>query len=204
MQPWWYDKQLKKPKVLKKNNNSRLPSQQQIKNVSISTKTVFKWVIKLITLTDPSKWSPADVLSWIRWTARQFSCPEPVAENWEMSGANLLTLSDKDFASRAPQVSVLNVYWKEQRICADCTWWANNLMNLANAFLLAMSFTDLKKNVWHQGNRGGGWKKEEIYVYVKGESSLLCATHIPKRKHMEFNHLLLCLVPAHDVNSDHV
>lgn len=167
MQPWWYDKQLKKPKVLKKNNNSRLPSQQQINNVSISTKTVFKWVIKLITLTDPSKWSPADVLSWIRWTARQFSCPEPVAENWEMSGANLLTLSDKDFASRAPQVSVLNVYWKEQRICADCTWWANNLMNLANAFLLAMSFTDLKKNVWHQGNRGGGERKKKFTFMLK-------------------------------------
>lgn len=60
----------------------------------------------LIILTDPSKWSPADVLSWIRWTSRQFSCPEPVAENWEVSGTDLLTLSDKDFASRAPQVSV--------------------------------------------------------------------------------------------------
>lgn len=44
-------------------------------------------------------------MSWIRWTSRQFSCPEPVAENWEMSGTDLLTLSDKDFASRAPQVS---------------------------------------------------------------------------------------------------
>ncbi|ENN80509.1 hypothetical protein HUJ04_005409 [Dendroctonus ponderosae] len=52
---------------------------------------------------DPSKWSPADVLSWIRWTSRQFNCSEPVAESWDMSGTDLLALSEKDFTSRAAQ-----------------------------------------------------------------------------------------------------
>ncbi|XP_030767765.1 DNA-binding protein D-ETS-4 isoform X2 [Sitophilus oryzae] len=52
---------------------------------------------------DPAVWSPSDVLSWIRWTSRQFNCPEPTAENWEISGSNLLLLSEKDFTNRAPQ-----------------------------------------------------------------------------------------------------
>ncbi|XP_076273925.1 DNA-binding protein Ets98B isoform X1 [Rhynchophorus ferrugineus] len=52
---------------------------------------------------DPTVWSQGDVLSWIRWTCRQFNCPEPTAENWEISGSDLLMLSEKDFTTRAPQ-----------------------------------------------------------------------------------------------------
>ncbi|XP_060531265.1 DNA-binding protein D-ETS-4 [Cylas formicarius] len=55
---------------------------------------------------DPTKWSPADVLSWIRWTSRQFNCPEPAAENWEMTGQELLALSEEDFTRRAPQAGM--------------------------------------------------------------------------------------------------
>ncbi|CAG9762523.1 unnamed protein product [Ceutorhynchus assimilis] len=52
---------------------------------------------------DPSKWSPADVLSWVRWTSRQYNCQEPMDESWNISGTDLLALSEKDFANRAPQ-----------------------------------------------------------------------------------------------------
>lgn len=47
----------------------------------------------------------------------------------------------------------------------------------------------------------GGWKKEEIYVYVKGESSLLCATHIPNRKHMEFDLITFCFTCSCIINA---
>ncbi|XP_050501653.1 DNA-binding protein D-ETS-4 isoform X1 [Diabrotica virgifera virgifera] len=52
---------------------------------------------------DPSQWDSASVLSWIRWTSRQFSLQEPVSEQWDMSGATLITLSDEDFTRRSPQ-----------------------------------------------------------------------------------------------------
>ncbi|XP_066145230.1 DNA-binding protein D-ETS-4 isoform X1 [Euwallacea fornicatus] len=56
---------------------------------------------------DPSKWSPSDVLSWIRWTSRHFGCPEPISENWDLSGMDLSTLSEKDFTNRAPQAGMI-------------------------------------------------------------------------------------------------
>ncbi|XP_072382030.1 DNA-binding protein D-ETS-4 isoform X2 [Diabrotica undecimpunctata] len=52
---------------------------------------------------DPSQWDSASVLSWIRWTSRQFNLQEPVSEQWDMSGAALITLSDEDFTRRSPQ-----------------------------------------------------------------------------------------------------
>ncbi|KAL1506764.1 hypothetical protein ABEB36_006067 [Hypothenemus hampei] len=52
---------------------------------------------------DPAKWSPSDVISWIRWTSRQFNYAEPLAESWDISGNDLLVLSEKEFVTRAPQ-----------------------------------------------------------------------------------------------------
>ncbi|KAJ8919543.1 hypothetical protein NQ315_002164 [Exocentrus adspersus] len=52
---------------------------------------------------DPSQWDAASVLSWIRWTSRQFGLPEPVSEQWDMPGPSLVALSEEDFTRRAPQ-----------------------------------------------------------------------------------------------------
>lgn len=52
---------------------------------------------------DPSQWDSASVLSWIRWTSRQFNLPEPVSEQWDMIGTNLITLAEDDFTRRSPQ-----------------------------------------------------------------------------------------------------
>ncbi|KAG5881449.1 hypothetical protein JTB14_037667 [Gonioctena quinquepunctata] len=52
---------------------------------------------------DPSQWDSASVLSWIRWTSRQFSLPEPVAEQWDMPGSALVALPEDDFTRRASQ-----------------------------------------------------------------------------------------------------
>ncbi|KAJ8980200.1 hypothetical protein NQ317_003765 [Molorchus minor] len=52
---------------------------------------------------DPSQWDAANVLSWIRWTSRQFGLPEPVSEDWDMPGSGLVALSEEDFTRRAPQ-----------------------------------------------------------------------------------------------------
>nr|XP_023022907.1 DNA-binding protein D-ETS-4 isoform X1 [Leptinotarsa decemlineata] len=52
---------------------------------------------------DPSQWDSASVLSWIRWTSRQFSLPEPMPEQWDMPGSALVALPEEDFTSRAPQ-----------------------------------------------------------------------------------------------------
>lgn len=53
--------------------------------------------------SDINQWNPTNVLSWVRWTSRQFNLPEPIAEQWDVSGSVLLSLSEEDFARRAPQ-----------------------------------------------------------------------------------------------------
>ncbi|CAG9864184.1 unnamed protein product [Phyllotreta striolata] len=52
---------------------------------------------------DPSQWDPTNVLSWIRWTSRQFSLPEPLSDQWDMAGSSLIALTEEDFTSRSPQ-----------------------------------------------------------------------------------------------------
>nr|CAH7746277.1 unnamed protein product [Callosobruchus chinensis] len=57
--------------------------------------------------TDPAQWDTSSVLSWIRWTSRQFNLPEPSAEQWDMPGSSLITLTEEDFARRAPQAGMI-------------------------------------------------------------------------------------------------
>nr|CAI5846895.1 unnamed protein product [Callosobruchus analis] len=57
--------------------------------------------------TDPAQWDTSSVLSWIRWTSRQFNLPEPSAEQWDMPGSSLVTLTEEDFARRAPQAGMI-------------------------------------------------------------------------------------------------
>ncbi|KAB0799819.1 hypothetical protein PPYR_07699 [Photinus pyralis] len=52
---------------------------------------------------DPSQWNPANVLSWLQWTTNQFGLPTLIPNQWELSGPNLIALSEEDFTRRAPQ-----------------------------------------------------------------------------------------------------
>lgn len=63
-------------------------------------------------VSDPSQWDSASVLSWIRWTSRQFNLPEPVSEQWDMIGTNLITLAEDDFTRRSPQVRTFIIHLK--------------------------------------------------------------------------------------------
>lgn len=56
------------------------------------------------TFPDPTRWSPADVLSWLQWTSRQFGLSELVANQWDLNGASLIALTEDDFTRRSPQV----------------------------------------------------------------------------------------------------
>lgn len=52
---------------------------------------------------DPSQWSPANVLSWLQWTTNQFGLSTLIPNQWDLSGSNLIALSEEDFTRRAPQ-----------------------------------------------------------------------------------------------------
>ncbi|KAK4886884.1 hypothetical protein RN001_003155 [Aquatica leii] len=52
---------------------------------------------------DPSQWTSANVLSWLQWTTNQFGLSNLIADQWNISGSSLVTLSEEDFTRRAPQ-----------------------------------------------------------------------------------------------------
>ncbi|XP_068907924.1 DNA-binding protein D-ETS-4 isoform X2 [Tenebrio molitor] len=56
---------------------------------------------------DPTQWSAAEVLSWLQWTSRQFSLPDPVPDQWDLNGTSLAALSEEDFTRRSPQGGVI-------------------------------------------------------------------------------------------------
>jgi hypothetical protein len=52
--------------------------------------------------TDPAEWNTAHVRSWLKWSTRQFSLnPEPDADKFPTSGAELLELSRAEFEAKA-------------------------------------------------------------------------------------------------------
>lgn len=52
--------------------------------------------------TDPAEWNVDHVRSWLKWSARQFSLnPEPDADKFPTSGAELLELSRAEFETKA-------------------------------------------------------------------------------------------------------
>lgn len=52
---------------------------------------------------DPSLWSQSDVLSWVQWTSKQSNLPEPVSEEWNIKGTDLLNMPEEDFVAKSPQ-----------------------------------------------------------------------------------------------------
>jgi hypothetical protein len=52
--------------------------------------------------TDPAEWNAGHVRSWLKWSSRQFSLnPEPEADKFPTSGAELLELSRAEFETKA-------------------------------------------------------------------------------------------------------
>jgi hypothetical protein len=52
--------------------------------------------------TDPAEWNTGHVRSWLKWSTRQFSLnPEPDADKFPTSGAELLELSRAEFEAKA-------------------------------------------------------------------------------------------------------
>ncbi|PNF16729.1 hypothetical protein B7P43_G00873 [Cryptotermes secundus] len=52
--------------------------------------------------SDPAEWNAGHVRSWLKWSARQFSLnPEPDADKFPTSGAELLELSRAEFETKA-------------------------------------------------------------------------------------------------------
>lgn len=56
-------------------------------------------------VTDPSKWSASNVLSWLQWTTNQFGLPAPITDQWDVDGSTLASFSEDEFIKRAPQVN---------------------------------------------------------------------------------------------------
>lgn len=52
---------------------------------------------------DPCKWSKNNVISWLQWTSREFRIPEPIADQWDISGSGLLCLSEEEFIRRSSE-----------------------------------------------------------------------------------------------------
>jgi hypothetical protein len=64
----------------------------------------------IAAFADPTQWSAAEVLSWLQWTSRQFSLPDPVPDQWDLNGTSLDALSEEDFTRRSPQVGTRSSY----------------------------------------------------------------------------------------------
>lgn len=52
---------------------------------------------------DPLKWSKNNVLSWLQWSSREFRIPEPIVDQWDITGSGLLCLSEEEFNRRSPE-----------------------------------------------------------------------------------------------------
>ncbi|KAK9886866.1 hypothetical protein WA026_019123, partial [Henosepilachna vigintioctopunctata] len=70
-------------------------------------KEVDKTCATLGISADPAQWTPTNVFSWIQWTSREFNLAEPSADQWNLSGTDLLELSDEDFSRRTSQGGVI-------------------------------------------------------------------------------------------------
>jgi hypothetical protein len=56
----------------------------------------------ILMSTDPAEWNAGHVRSWLKWSARQFNLnPEPDADKFPTSGAELLELSRAEFETKA-------------------------------------------------------------------------------------------------------
>ncbi|XP_044748000.1 DNA-binding protein D-ETS-4 [Coccinella septempunctata] len=78
---------------------------EPVLNIAIEQmrKEVDKTCATLGISTDPSHWNAANVFSWIQWTSREFNLPEPSADQWNISGIDLLELSEEGFLHRSNQ-----------------------------------------------------------------------------------------------------
>lgn len=56
-------------------------------------------------ITEPRRWSAADVAAWIQWARRQLQLPSVPLESFNVDGATLASLTEEEFCQRAPQVS---------------------------------------------------------------------------------------------------
>ncbi|XP_018331245.1 DNA-binding protein D-ETS-4 isoform X2 [Agrilus planipennis] len=52
---------------------------------------------------DPYQWTSANVFSWLKYTTNQFGLPSPSSEQWNLSGNELITLTEEEFSSRISQ-----------------------------------------------------------------------------------------------------
>ncbi|XP_045480060.1 DNA-binding protein D-ETS-4 [Harmonia axyridis] len=78
---------------------------EPVLNIAIEQmrKEVDKTCATLGISTDPSHWNASNVFSWIQWTSREFNLPEPSPDQWNISGVDLLELSEEAFLHRSNQ-----------------------------------------------------------------------------------------------------
>lgn len=53
-------------------------------------------------LTDPNKWSSAHISQWLEWAVQEFGLENIDASTFQLSGAQLLSLTKEEFLERAP------------------------------------------------------------------------------------------------------
>lgn len=105
-------------------NNSPVPVQEK--------RNVIKWMVdaqykkdqeRLKIPTDPKEWSETHVKHWLQWAVRQFNLISLRLADWNITGAQLCSLTMEEFHAKVP-LDPGDVFWTHFELLRKCKFVA--------------------------------------------------------------------------------